>query len=103
MCFCPQVQDNYEVVEDGYDYNAVESIPSCIVSHLKKVEFVGFGGDADQFNLARFLLKNGSRLEELHIKRGTSWMKMAKLLAFPRASGSLKFVITKWEAYRSID
>ncbi|XP_073121513.1 F-box/FBD/LRR-repeat protein At5g56420-like [Henckelia pumila] len=48
-----------------YDYDSVESIPSCIVSHLKEVEFCGFKGERPHVRLADFLLKNAVELKKM--------------------------------------
>ncbi|XP_073271082.1 uncharacterized protein [Primulina huaijiensis] len=48
-----------------YDYDLVESMPSCIVSHVKEVEFDGFNGEQAHVHLADFLLKNAAELKKI--------------------------------------
>ncbi|XP_073023630.1 F-box/LRR-repeat protein At4g14103-like isoform X1 [Primulina eburnea] len=48
-----------------YDYDLVESMPCCIVSHIKEVEFDGFNGEQTHVHLADFLLKNAAELKKM--------------------------------------
>ncbi|XP_073124356.1 F-box/LRR-repeat protein At4g14096-like isoform X2 [Henckelia pumila] len=50
---------------NDYDYDLVESTPSCIVSHIKEVEFRGFKGEKPHVHLADFLLKNATELRKM--------------------------------------
>ncbi|XP_073292554.1 F-box/FBD/LRR-repeat protein At1g51370-like isoform X2 [Primulina huaijiensis] len=50
---------------NDYDYDLVESMPCCIVSHLKEVEFRGFKGEKPHVHLADFLLKNAVELKKM--------------------------------------
>ncbi|XP_073125279.1 FBD-associated F-box protein At5g22730-like isoform X2 [Henckelia pumila] len=50
---------------DDYDYDLLEPIPSCIVSHLNEVEFNGFKGFKPQVHMADFFLKNATELKKM--------------------------------------
>ncbi|XP_073128439.1 F-box/FBD/LRR-repeat protein At2g26030-like isoform X2 [Henckelia pumila] len=51
---------------NDYDYDLVELIPSCIVSHLNKVEFQGFKGERSHVHIADFFLKNAVGLKKMY-------------------------------------
>lgn len=48
-----------------YDYDSLEPIPSCIVSHLNEVKFIGFKGLKPHVHLADFFLKNAVELKKM--------------------------------------
>ncbi|XP_073271596.1 F-box/LRR-repeat protein At4g14103-like [Primulina huaijiensis] len=50
---------------DDYDYALVELIPSCILSHLKEVQFNGFKGEQRHVHMADFLLRNAGGLKKM--------------------------------------
>ncbi|XP_073126780.1 FBD-associated F-box protein At2g26860-like isoform X2 [Henckelia pumila] len=73
---------------DTFDYDSLESLPSCVVYQLVEVEFLGFKGTAPQCLLASFFLENGTVLrkmsglyrqkrEERHEER-TLWEELRK-------------------------
>ncbi|XP_073287039.1 F-box/LRR-repeat protein At4g14103-like isoform X5 [Primulina huaijiensis] len=50
---------------DDYDYDEVESLPSCIVSHLKEVQFRSFSKTLPDYRMAQFLWTNALRLKKI--------------------------------------
>ncbi|KAL3843744.1 hypothetical protein ACJIZ3_001147 [Penstemon smallii] len=52
---------------DDCDYDAMEPVPSCIISHLEEVEFNHFVGTTPQLKVAKFLLKNATELKKVHL------------------------------------
>ncbi|XP_073021794.1 F-box/LRR-repeat protein At4g14103-like isoform X3 [Primulina eburnea] len=50
---------------DDYDYDEVESLPSCIVSHLKEVRFRSFSKSLPDYRMAQFLWTNALRLKKI--------------------------------------
>ncbi|XP_073024678.1 putative FBD-associated F-box protein At5g22720 isoform X5 [Primulina eburnea] len=50
---------------DDYDYDEVESLPSCIVSHLKEVRFSSFSKRLPDYRMAQFLWTNALRLKKI--------------------------------------
>ncbi|XP_073021803.1 F-box/LRR-repeat protein At4g14103-like isoform X5 [Primulina eburnea] len=50
---------------DDYDYDEVESLPSCIVSHLKEVRFRSFSESLPDYRMAQFLWTNALRLKKI--------------------------------------
>lgn len=50
---------------DDYDYDEVESLPLCIVSHLKEVRFRSFSTRLPDYRMAEFLWTNALRLEKI--------------------------------------
>ncbi|XP_073021809.1 F-box/LRR-repeat protein At4g14103-like isoform X2 [Primulina eburnea] len=50
---------------DDYDYDEVESLPCCIVSHLKEVRFSLFSKRLPDYRMAQFLWTNALRLKKI--------------------------------------
>ncbi|XP_073287037.1 F-box/FBD/LRR-repeat protein At3g14710-like isoform X4 [Primulina huaijiensis] len=68
FCGLNHLKISGEVVEwywDDYDYDEVESLPSCIVSHLKEVQFRSFSKTLPDYRMAQFLWTNALRLKKI--------------------------------------
>ncbi|XP_073021812.1 F-box/FBD/LRR-repeat protein At3g14710-like [Primulina eburnea] len=50
---------------DDYDYDAVQYVPSCIVSHLNEVRFSRFSKRLQDYRMADFLLSNATQLKKM--------------------------------------
>ncbi|XP_073121520.1 F-box/FBD/LRR-repeat protein At3g14710-like [Henckelia pumila] len=50
---------------EDYDYGEVESVPSCIVSHLNEIRFRRFSKRLPDYRMADFLLTNALRLKKM--------------------------------------
>ncbi|KAL6205893.1 hypothetical protein ACLB2K_023145 [Fragaria x ananassa] len=67
--------DNEETSEDEeYSehpwWNCQESVPVCLLSHLKTIFIRGFKGRRDEMQVAKYLLKNGEVLKNMTIYMG---------------------------------
>ncbi|XP_073024675.1 F-box/LRR-repeat protein At4g14103-like isoform X2 [Primulina eburnea] len=68
FCGLNRLKMSGKVVEwywDDYDYDEVESLPSCIVSHLKEVRFSSFSKRLPDYRMAQFLWTNALRLKKI--------------------------------------
>ncbi|XP_073021793.1 F-box/LRR-repeat protein At3g59190-like isoform X2 [Primulina eburnea] len=68
FCGLNHLKISGKVVEwcwDDYDYDEVESLPSCIVSHLKEVRFRSFSKSLPDYRMAQFLWTNALRLKKI--------------------------------------
>lgn len=74
-------------------YDEVESVPSCVESHLEEVLFTYTQGEDPQYHLEKFILKNGGELKKFHVhnRRLESNEILKKFYAFPKVSTSLTF------------
>ncbi|XP_075518322.1 F-box/FBD/LRR-repeat protein At3g14710-like [Primulina tabacum] len=50
---------------DDYDYDTVQNVPSCIVSHLNEVRFSRFSKRLPDYRMADFLLSNATQLKKM--------------------------------------
>ncbi|XP_073021781.1 F-box/LRR-repeat protein At4g14103-like isoform X4 [Primulina eburnea] len=57
---------------EDYDYDEVESLPSCIVSHLKEIRFSSFCKSLPEYRMVEFLWTNALRLKKIVGLRGES-------------------------------
>lgn len=81
---------------EDYDYDTVESIPSCIASSLEEIELLNITAIKNAFQLAKFLLKTAVNLKKFHV---TSLYEKVKvevtkdiLSAYPDISSSVTIV-----------
>ncbi|KAL3819975.1 hypothetical protein ACJIZ3_005880 [Penstemon smallii] len=89
------------------DYDVIESVPSCIISHLEEVKFYCFDGKECQLKLAKFLLKNATELTKVYFCRcGPRYFSamendsiLEQLSTLPKCSARLKFFVSLESEY----
>ncbi|KAL3849711.1 hypothetical protein ACJIZ3_011593 [Penstemon smallii] len=52
---------------DDHDYDGVKPVPSCLVSRLEEITFMYSSERTPQLHLAKFLLKNATKLKIVHL------------------------------------
>ncbi|KAK9267356.1 hypothetical protein L1049_009781 [Liquidambar formosana] len=82
------------------DDGILDPVPSCFLSHLKRIEVYNFDGNEEQLYVIKILLKNATVLEKMVI---TSWVHRSgsgmrkkvrkQLLSLPRGSASCSVVL----------
>ncbi|KAL6222114.1 hypothetical protein ACLB2K_005506 [Fragaria x ananassa] len=74
-----------------------ELVPNCLLSHIKTICIIRFRGMNDEFEVAKYLLKNGEVLNSMKIYTdgdvGTK--KLEKILKFERGSKTCKVEICR--------
>lgn len=80
---------------DGYDYDSIGAIPSCVVSQLKTIKFTHLKDNAHHLRLAMFMLEHGAELKEVSFSKCLLYTEELgkKILALPKAS-SVRIVIS---------
>ncbi|XP_073126172.1 F-box/LRR-repeat protein At3g59190-like isoform X1 [Henckelia pumila] len=64
---------------NDYDYDEVESVPSCIVSHLRRVRFSSFSQRLPDYRMAQFLCTNALQLKKIEgLRRESSEERQRK-------------------------
>lgn len=83
-----------------YNYDMIELVPSCIVSSLEVVKLV-ISAKKPNFDLPKFLLKNGAKLVSFYYQSGPRGRDeiMEQLSSFPRASDHVR--ISSYDLRRS--
>ncbi|XP_004289024.1 PREDICTED: putative F-box/FBD/LRR-repeat protein At3g56780-like [Fragaria vesca subsp. vesca] len=78
-----------------------ELVPNCLLSHVKTICIIGFGGKDDEFKIAKYLLKNGEVLNSMKIYTDGDLCakKLEKLSMFERGSKTCKVDI--WQRFRN--
>lgn len=72
----------------------MESVPSCIRSHLVEVDFYYFSGSAPELDLAKFILKNAVQLKKIYLYGDHVKLHIVyQLVEAPKDSNCLSIIV----------
>ncbi|KAH7834442.1 hypothetical protein Vadar_016068 [Vaccinium darrowii] len=79
---------------DPMEWNPPQTVPTCLVSHLKVIKIRGFGGNKEELKMVEYFLKSAEVLEKVIIhfpdfravEEKVQMDVLKKLLRLPRAS-----------------
>lgn len=90
---------NSEPNEDEYGWTPPTSVPKCLQSCLKKIEFNNFEYYADELEMIEYFLKNAMVLKRMWISSKnldleTQSVALREILMFPRSSNDCRVIFS---------